>query len=321
MKNFTRLLIVSFLVSGLILSGCAEKKEKPKKAKTEEKISAAGIQYPYDDFGYRKLNEFHLRYYHVQADAIDKVLDGEMNWDEAVKDNTGLVEVWFKSDGSLLRIDRYVEKLKAICKSYLGKPADTLSYNNQTYYLQERIIQRGKQSTTYTFDYKTSIGYDNKTKQSISPDCFYEKFTSEKSMPANQSWALFWMGIGMHFVEEMDDKELERDLWEANKAALELTKMMNPPEYRKVIESWKVKKAIAGRTAVKDYGSPPSFRGIIGIKGYQFIDTELGIGLEGYLEGFPKLYSKPEIKFDTPKLMFKALIVEKSVPPGVFEGF
>ncbi|MEE8638110.1 MAG: hypothetical protein V3T21_03595, partial [Candidatus Margulisiibacteriota bacterium] len=122
MKGLAKLFVVLFLVSGLILSGCAEKKEKAetKKTKAEEKISITAEQPPWDDYGYKELNEFHLRYYYILAEAINKVLDAEMSWEEAIKDNTGIVEVWFKSDGSLFRLDRYVEKLKAKCKSYKG---------------------------------------------------------------------------------------------------------------------------------------------------------------------------------------------------------
>jgi hypothetical protein len=103
-------------------------------------------------------------------------------------------------------------------------------------------------------------------------------------------------------------------------AALELTKMMNPAEYKKIIQSWKVKKKIAGRTAVKDYMSPPAFRGGT-TKGFQFIDLELGIGLEGYLEGCSKSWVFQETKFEEPKLIYKALLVEKTAPPDVFEKF
>ncbi|KPJ68551.1 hypothetical protein AMJ44_06280 [candidate division WOR-1 bacterium DG_54_3] len=331
MKNLFKVLVVSFLVCGLILSGCAEKKEKPKAKKTEakEEVSLTAEKPPWDNFGYEKLNQFHLRYYYIFGTAIDKVQKGEMGWEEAIKDNTGIVEVWFKSDGSLFRLDRYIEKLDAKCKSYEGAPPDTISYNGKTYYLQERIIQKGKQFTSYTFHSGDQIGYDDLTKQAIAKSCRYEKFSTEKGRFVDKGSAIGWMmfghvsgdGFGFYLNQKLGDEELDEDLEKLGEGALELTKMMNPAEYKKIIESWKVRKNIAGRAAVKDYGSPPSFRGILGIKGFQFIDLELGIGLEGYFEGFPKIYQYPEIKFDEPMLSYKALIVEKTVPPEVFEKF
>ena len=75
---------------------------------------------PWDDYGYIKLSQFHIRYYYIFEEAIDKVLRGEMSWEEAIKDNTGIAEVWFKSDSSLFRFDRYIEKLEAKCQSFIG---------------------------------------------------------------------------------------------------------------------------------------------------------------------------------------------------------
>jgi hypothetical protein len=331
MKNSVKLFMVLFLVSGLILSGCAEKKEKAETKKTaaKGKVSTTAEQPPWDDYGYEKLNQFHLRYYYIFGTAIDRVQKGEMSWEEAIKDNTGIVEIWFKSDTGLFRLDRYIEKLGAICKSYEGDPPDTLSYNNRTYHLQERIIQKGKQFTSYTFHSGDQIGYDQKTKQAIAKSCRYEKFTTEKSRPVDQGSALVWMmfghvsgdGFGFYLNQKMGDEELDEDLEKLGEGALELTKLMNPSEYKKIIEGWRVRREIAGRTAAKNYNSPPPFRGILGIKGFQFIDLELGIGLEGYFQGFPKIYQHPEIKFDEPMLSYKALIVEKTVPPDVFEKF
>ena len=93
MKNLAKVFVVSLLVSGLILSGCAEKKEKAdtKKTTAKEKVAATAEQPPWDDFGYEKLDEFHVRYYYVFEDAIDKALRGELSWKNALKDNTGLV--------------------------------------------------------------------------------------------------------------------------------------------------------------------------------------------------------------------------------------
>ena len=72
---------------------------------------------------------------------------------------------------------------------------------------------------------------------------------------------------------------------------------------------------------MKDYDSPPTVGGVMGMQGFQFIDTELGIGLEGYLEGCPKSWMYEETIFEEPKLMYQALLVETNVYPDVFENF
>lgn len=323
MKVLGKFFVVLFLAAALIITGCAEKDEKAKGRKT--KTAATEIEIPWDDYGYKKAPQFHLRYYYIFGDAIDKVLKGEMSWEEAIKDNTGIVEVWFKSDGGLFRLDRYIEKLGVICKSYKGDPPDTLSHNNQTYSLQERIIQKGKQFTSYTFRSGDQIGYDDAAKQAIAKNCYYEKSAYEKTILVDQRSAISLMmmghtsgaGFGFNLPLELADVDLN----EIRKASLELDKIMNPSQYKKIIEGWKAEKKIAGRAAVKDYMSPPPFRSIIGMKGFQFIDTELGIGLAGYLEGCAKSRIYPETKFKEPKLTYKALLVETTLSPDVFKSF
>lgn len=330
MKVFVKLFTALFLVTGLILISCGKKSEEPKTGEipfAEEEASESKIEFPWNNYGYEKQTQFHLRYYYIFGEAIGKVLKGEMSWEEAIKDNTGIVEVWFKRDSSLFRFDRYIEKLDAKCQSYEGKPPDTLSYNDKTYYLYERIIQKGKQFTSHTFSSGAHVGYDDETKQAIAEGCRYEKFTSEKKKPVDQGSAISWMmmghqsgaGFGFYLNQRLDG--MEKDFEEAEKAALELTKMMNPSEYKKIIEGWKVKKKIAGRTAVKDYDSPPTVGSVIGMKGFQFIDAELGIGLAGYLEGCPKIWFYKETKFEEPKIMYKALLVDTTVSPDVFANF
>ena len=330
MKVFIKLFTVLFFVSGLILISCSKKSEGPETreiSSAKEEAPEPKIKYPWDNYGYEKQSQFHLRYYYIFGEAIGKVLKGEMSWEEAIKDNTGIAEVWFKSDGSLFRLDRYIEKLEAKCQSYKGKPPDTISHNDKIYSLYERIVQKGTNLTSYTFSSGEQIDYDNGKKQAIAKDCFYEKFNSEKKKPVDHGSAISWMmmghqsgaGFGFYLNQRLDG--MDEDLEELGKAALELTKMMNPPEYKKIIEGWKVKKKIAGRTAVKDYDSPPTIGAVIGMKGFQFIDTELGIGLAGYLEECPKSWMYKETKFEEPKLMYQALLVETNVYPDVFENF
>ena len=332
MKILAKLLIVLFIISGLTLLSWDEKGERAEAGEISPPIGSSPeteVKIPWDDYGYKKLTQFHLRYYYIFEDAVDKVLRGEMSWDEAIKDSTGIVEVWFKSDGNLFRLDRYIEKLDARCESYEGKAPDTIPFNNKTYSLYERTVQKGQKLTNYTFRSGTQIGYDDEAKQAIAENCRYEEFTSEKKKPIDQGSAISRMiighasgtGFGFYFTQETGDEEFDKGLEELGESALELTKIMEPERYKKIIETWKVKKEIAGRTAIKDISSPPPSKAGISMKGFQFIDKELGIGLEGYLEGCSKSWLYPETQFEEPRLLYKALLVETTVPPEVFENF
>lgn len=332
MKVFIKFFTVLFFVSILTILICVEKGER---AEAGEMSPAKGYTFgaedkiPWDDYGYIKLSQFHIRYYYIFEEAIDKVLRGEMSWEEAIKDNTGIAEVWFKSDSSLFRFDRYIEKLEAKCQSFKGKSPDTISYNDKIYSLHERTVQKGKNLTSYTFRSGAQIDYDNKTKQAIAKDCYYEEFTSEKKEPVDQSSAISSMmightsgaGFGFYLRQKTGDEEFDKDLEELEESGLGLTKLMNPEKYKKIVETWKIKKEIAGRTAVKDISSPPLFKGGISMKGFQFIDKELGIGLEGYLEGCTKSWIYPETQFKEPKVVYKVLLVETTVSPDVFANF
>jgi len=328
MRALIKFILILFFIGGLAIVFCGEKGERFDAR--DVSLIHAGIpgteaKSPWNDYGYEKLTQFHLRYYYVFGEAIDKVLKGEMSWEEAIKDHTGVVEVWFKSDGSLFRLDRYIEKLEARCESYKGTPPDTISNDDKVYSLCERMIQKGTKLTSYTFRSGAQIGYDDETKQAVAKNCYYEEFISENKKPVEQGSAVSWMmmghqsGAGFGFYVKQRLGGMEDDFEEAEESALELTKLMNPPEYKKIIESWKVKKEIAGRKAVKDYSSPPPIGGVIGMKGFQFIDIELGIGLAGYLDGCPKSWMYEETKFKEPKLVYKALLVETTVSPDVFE--
>jgi hypothetical protein len=103
-------------------------------------------------------------------------------------------------------------------------------------------------------------------------------------------------------------------------SGLELDKFMDPSGYERTVEGWKIKEKIAGRDAVKHNTSPISAR--FGLaKGFQFIDAELGIGLAGYLEECANSPTHKETKFEQPKLVFQALLVDTAVSGDVFESF
>ena len=78
-------------------------------------------------------------------------------------------------------------------------------------------------------------------------------------------------GFGFYLTQKTDDEEFDKRLEELDESTLEITKLMNPEEYKKIVEGWKVEKEIAGRKAAKNSSSSPSFKGILTMKGYQFI--------------------------------------------------
>jgi len=313
MKSSIRLFALICLIMGLILVSCGKKNEEPEAgeiypAEEEEEISEVRNELPWIFGGYTKLDQFHLRYYYVSGEAAQKVLRGEMSWEESIRGNTQIDEVWFKREGSLLRWDRYAEKLEVKCESFEGEQLETISHNGKTYTLYERRIQKGWEETRYTIAYGEQTGYDDQSQQAIVQSCQLKKSTHTASKEPDPDSVVSKAGLYRYHQSSADDKELLI-------SGLDLDKVMNPSKYKKIVEGWKVKQEIAGRTAVKHYGVIPVV--MVGADGFEFIDTELGVGLAGYLE---ECRAYGEIEFEKPQLVYKALLVETTVSPDVFES-
>ncbi len=317
-----KLLIVSFLMLGLVLTGFGVRTpEEERFSIGEVQATEKKVEIPWNFGGYTKMDEFHLRYYYIFGEAIGKVLSGEMSWEDSIKDNTGIVEVWFKSDGSYLRLDRYIEKLGVICESYEGVPPEIISHNGRTYSLYERVVQEGRRRTHYGFSYRAQIGYDEETQQAIGEGCHYEISTLQASKKPDPQLAITSMMAGHTSLAGFSlYSSSSSDAREFLVSGLELDKFMDPSGYERTVEGWKVKEKIAGRDVIKHNTSPISAR--FGLaKGFQFIDTEFGIGLAGYLEGCTNSLTHKETKFEQPKLVFQVLLVETTVSGDVFESF
>jgi len=263
------------------------------------------IKLPWEFGGFTSQNQLHLKYFYVFKDALDRAGSGEAAYDEAIQDNTGIVEVWFNSEGSLFRLDRYVEKPKVSCETFEDPKPETLSQNGKTYTLIQRIIQKGLQKTEY------------KLTSNSNKACRLEKNTSEVNIAQNHDQALGSMTHG---------ETVQPDFWfyysnsdmskQMEASSYEMMKLIKRDKYDKVMAGWKEKQKIAGRDTVKNYNSAPVFGGG---EGYELIDVALGIGLEGYLEGYRDFGSGGKFQFGGAKLVYKALVVETAVPDDVFE--
>ncbi len=106
---------------------------------------------------------------------------------------------------------------------------------------------------------------------------------------------------------------MEKQMEELSYEMMKLTKRNN---YDKVLAGWKDKQKVAGRETIKNYNSAPVFSGG---EGYELMDMELGIGLQGYIEEYRDLSSGRKFQFEGAKLVYSALIVETAVPDDIFE--
>lgn len=263
------------------------------------------IKLPWEFGGFTSQSQLHLKYFYVFKDALDSSGIGEASYDEAIQDNRGIVEVWFNSEGSLFRLDRYVEKPKMSCETFEDPKPETLSHEGKTYTLIQRVVQIGLEKTEY------------KLVSNSSKSCQLEKNVSQVHITQNHDLALGSMTHG---------ETVQPDFWfcyassptakQMEELSYEMMKLTKRDKYDKVLAGWKEKQKIAGRNTIKNYNSAPIFSGG---EGYEFMDVELGIGLEGYIEEYRDLSSGRKFQFGGAKLVYKALIVETAVPDEVFE--
>lgn len=313
---FILLFILMFLQADIGLSGGKGKSDVSTAKKKE--VQNEKTKLPWAFGGFKNQEQFHLRYFYIFREAVEKAGFENQDWEDSIRENSGIVEIWFKRDGSLFRLDRYLEKLESPCESYEGKEPEPLTYEGKIYRLYERIIQKGLQKTEYKLTSQTKTTYDpDKTKNKTEKVCKFEKNSWKEIIELDQEGALGFMTRGetvqpvfwFYFSSSPMSKELET-------SGLELTKLMKPLKYKKITEGWKKKEEIAGRATVRNYDAAPIFGGG---EGFQLIDTELGIGLSGYLEEFRNLDTGKKAKFEKPKLIYIALILETTFSDDVFE--
>ena len=266
------------------------------------------VKFPWVYGGFTKEGEMHLRYFYFAREALEKVSREDISWEEAVEGRTGIVEVWFKKEGSLLRVDRYLEKLKRPCESFEGGTPETISYEGKIYTLFERVVQKGLPRTKYTLTSNSSTKVCSFKKQSHNERRMVDQKTLFIELTRGETiQSIFWL------YTHHSDMNKQMDI-----SGIEMAKLMKPAKHKKILDGWKDKKTIAGRETVRNSNAAPVFGGG---EGFQYIDTKLGFGLMGYLEEFRDLDTGKKTKFDKSTLIYKALIVETAVSNDVFEGF
>ena len=80
MRALVKFFIILFFIGGLtiiICGGKVEKFETRDVSLVHPSIPGTEAKSPWNDYGYKKLTQFHLRYYYIFEEAIEKVLKGD----------------------------------------------------------------------------------------------------------------------------------------------------------------------------------------------------------------------------------------------------
>ena len=258
---------------------------------------AAENPFPWKYGGYQNVNELYLKYRSVNREALQdfqNFVKGDLK--------STITELWFSKDPASLRIDKYVEFSSMKCDRFKGKEWEKITFDGKTYILAERLIQTGTTGVFYRLDNIETIYVEG---GKASDTCEYKKETLTKQTPSLEG-TLMQLTI-IPYIAEPESKEIDISMIEYDKA-------LDPKKYEETMEAWKKQHEKAGRkTAKRD----TSF-GLIHFpaEGYEYIDVDMGIGLEGWLTGKKGMYRQPAVTLKKPVCIYKVVTLKTKISEG-----
>ena len=336
MKNIVLILV---LFIGLIIAGCGgtaevketdnETKDEPVPDKTEEVMKekteetgetkeqmmeeTTGSFFPWND-GFKDLETFSMSVYFVKVDAIDKMQKGiENSTEKAIENKTGIVKIWFKSDGGLLRIDHYNENWygKGLCQ---GSPTEFLDYDGKKYALTIREMYKENTKTRWAHSFIKQIitqggneAWDCKMKLEKQTVQTKLKNAGETIEAAFGLAAYKYAKPSVYTTNADYENEIEQ-----TKQTYEQYQQNNGARYALESNSLKARETIAGRNSAKFYITKPFGYG------YELRDLELGNGLAFYLESLISDKGKT-ITLEKPFLLYTVLDFSKEANDNDFK--
>ena len=307
--------IVVFAVL-VLLFGCAQQDVQPEPNDTkveeieEEKEVAPPPQQPEDKGKLEypwgtdldNVSKLHLKYYYVDQDALFELIDNpNMNFDTATKGKTGVVEAWYDREEPALRVDVYNEKTESDVCSF-----DSLDYNGKTYMIKRQEIFKGrKESSGYVFSDYYEKEYKWNNCQVFDPNVdermvdlpningfmlatyIYEPMYASPLVYINPKYAI----SDAELIVPSDPKHSNTEVKEIIK------------------EGFGENKTIAGRNSSK--WSYPFMFYIHNLRGYVYVDKELGIALQEYVTNITSDDLVVEKNYAEPKLIYDTIAIEE----------
>ena len=309
MKN----LFVVFVVL-VLLFGCAQQdvqEEEIPEMETEEEIEdmvpppvqpepedEGKLEYPWGT-ELNEIKQLHLEYYYVDQDALFELMDNpNLNFDVTVKGKTGIVKVWYDREKTSLKIDVYNEKT-AECgfesfdyngKEYMIKRSETLSGRTE----RDGFVFCDQQDTEYFWD-----------------KCqFLEHQVDERMIDLKN---LDGFMLSTYIYEPMYASPLvfiNPRYAGSNEVIVPTDPKHNNMEVKEIInEGFEENKMIAGRSSSK--WSYPFMFYTQYMRGYVYIDKELGIPLQEYVTTVISDDFTVQNDYTEPELIYDTVVIEK----------
>jgi hypothetical protein len=254
---------------------------------------AADSPIPWAFGGYDGIENIHLLYWSASKDTIENV-------EKIIVPGfqTELNELWYSKATQSFRVDKYEEMgaLRFKCNEFKGQPWETREHDDRTYFLSERVIQRGTIRTTYRLEniLQSSDGREV---------CEYKQYTATKTAPTSVISVLPHLTM-TPYTATPDSEEIAL-------MGLEMDKMLNPDAYKQTLKELKNTYDIAGRKTAK-WSTAHGTRNYLA-SGFIYVDLQWGIALEGHLTETQQTGQKA-IKIENPVCIYRVISLDTKTP-------
>ena len=255
---------------------------------------AAENPFPWKYGGYQNVNELYLKYWSVDREALQ-------DFQNFVKDElkSTIIELWFSKNPARLRVDKYVESSSIKCDQFKGKAWEKITFDGKIYVLAERLVQIDTRSVFHRLANIETTHVDGERTTDI---CEYKKETGTKRTPSLKD-ALIQLTV-VPYIAEPKTEEMDISLIEYDKA-------LNPQKYKETMEILKKRYEKAGRKTAQRYSS---FGWInFTAEGFEYIDIDMGIGLESWLTGRKRIYVQPAATLKEPVCVYKIVTLKTKI--------
>ncbi|MBN1627792.1 MAG: hypothetical protein JW944_14835 [Deltaproteobacteria bacterium] len=259
-------------------------------------VMAADKIIPWTFGGYESIEDMHLVYWSASKDTI-----GNLDSITAPGFQTELNELWYSKTAQSFRVDKYEEMGELNCNEFKGQKWEIREQDGRSYFLKERVIQRGTSRTVYWLEniLQSTDGREV---------CEYKESTGTKTAVTSVNNALPLLTFRPYTAtpesEEMALMNIEMD------------EMMNPEAYNQTVKELKKTYDKVGRKTAKwstNHGTVSYLS-----KGFVYVDLQWGIALEGYLTETQQT-GQQAVKIDNPICIYRVISLDtKKLDAGVF---
>jgi len=302
----------------ILLLGCAQETVQPEPVDTgeDEKETAPAPPEPEDEIeekleypwnaGLNNVSQLHVEYYFVTQDALNEITDNPgMNFETAAEDETKVVKFWYDRSELTMKIEVYNEKTAEDLDCAFPKE----EYGGNEYLLVWEEVYSGKKDVEgfiYS-DYERSEYFWDKCEVLGPRPQGDERMVDLEELKgfnlASYIYDIPYYKSAVAYIasEYIDGKKEVSFIFDPDTVNKEKAE-------EKVKKGFQDKKTIAGREGARwihPYSTYSAY-----LRGYAYLDIELGIPLQEYVTGVVSSETGELTNYTEPKLIYDTIVLE-----------